>query len=156
MSTFDIINHPMTRGHINSMSVHELRELCRARHYPVHGDRIDLLGRIFNGIPFMGSKKDREHGDRHPHPDTSTRASGWSGLLLFLFFISCSYYQEPQSQPQSQPQPQPSTLTDAYTLNYIPVPPPSPYEFPEPSPSPLPLPPVSQSFTDYLIYYTTG
>ena len=147
MSTLDIISHPMTRGHLSSLTVHELRELCRARHYSVHGDRTDLLGRIFNGIPFMGTKKDRQNRYRHLHPDTSTRASGWSGILLLLCFISVSYFMETQSKP--------STLTDVGTSNYVPVPAPSPSEFPAPSPSPVPLPQASQSFTDYIISYTT-
>ena len=142
MSTDDIINHPLTRGHIKSMSVHELRELCRSRHYPIHGDRPDLLGRIFNSL---GPKNIRPSSVPQCVANT-TPVSRWTTILLVLFFITMSYYQQPEQ----------NTVTDPGTPYYIPVSAPSPSEFTTPSHQPVPAPKSAPSFTDYIISYTTG
>jgi hypothetical protein len=142
MSTEDIINHPLTRGHIKSMSVHELRELCRSRHYPIHGDRLDLLGRIFNSL---GPKSTRQVRCRQCVANRG-HVSGWTSLLLVLFFITISYYQQPEQ----------NTITDPGTPNYIPVSAPSPSEFPVSSHQPVVTPPTTPSFTEYIISYTTS
>ena len=120
MNSQENFSRPLTRGYLENMTIHDLRDWCRIRHYRVHGDRQVLLDRVFNGDPIgirrylNGQRHHSDHSDQYDqydhsdqydqydHSDQSnqkclemeTRSQSSSGYrtLLTLMVIAAAFY----------------------------------------------------------------
>ena len=108
MNSQENFSRPLTRGYLENMTIHDLRDWCRIRHYRVHGDRQVLLDRVFNGDP-IGLRR-YLNGQRHQYDDSNhsdqytqsnqkclemeTRSQSSSGYrtLLTLMVIAAAFY----------------------------------------------------------------
>ncbi len=117
MNSQENFSRPLTRGYLENMTIHDLRDWCRIRHYRVHGDRQVLLDRVFNGDPIgirrylNGQRHHSDQYDQYDHSDHSdqydqydhsnqkhlemeTRSQSSSGYrtLLTLMVIAAAFY----------------------------------------------------------------